>query len=75
MRGMKLWPSLPREVGDAPSLETFKVRLNGALSNLIWLQMSLLMAGRLDEMAFTGPLQPKLYCDSSKMDGRCACFV
>ena len=26
---------LPREVGDAPSLETFKVRLDGALSNLI----------------------------------------
>jgi len=26
---------LPREVVDAPSLETFKVRLDGALSNLI----------------------------------------
>jgi len=27
--------SLPREVGDAPSLETFKARLDGALRNLI----------------------------------------
>ena len=26
---------LPREVVDAPSLETFKVTLDGALSNLI----------------------------------------
>jgi len=35
MRVVKLWNRLPREVGDAPSLETFKVRLDGALSNLI----------------------------------------
>jgi len=39
---------LPREMGDAPSLETFKVRLDGALSNLIQLKMSLLVAGGLD---------------------------
>ena len=29
------WHRLPREVVDAPSLETFKARLDGALSNLI----------------------------------------
>ncbi|KFW69833.1 hypothetical protein AS28_02524, partial [Pygoscelis adeliae] len=29
------WNRLPREVVDAPSLETFKARLDGALSNLI----------------------------------------
>ncbi|KFQ71332.1 hypothetical protein N335_11298, partial [Phaethon lepturus] len=29
------WHRLPREVVDAPSLETFQVRLDGALSNLI----------------------------------------
>ena len=29
------WNRLPREVVDAPSLETFKVRLDRALSNLI----------------------------------------
>ncbi|KAK4832697.1 hypothetical protein QYF61_025158 [Mycteria americana] len=45
MRVVKHWPRLPREVVDAPSLETFKVRLDGALSNLIWLKMSLLIAG------------------------------
>ena len=33
---VKHWNRLPREVVDAPSLETFKVRLDGALSNLIY---------------------------------------
>ncbi|KFQ05813.1 hypothetical protein N329_12471, partial [Haliaeetus albicilla] len=35
MRMVKHWHRLTREVVDAPSLETFKVRLDGALSNLI----------------------------------------
>ncbi|KFW04746.1 hypothetical protein N327_05248, partial [Fulmarus glacialis] len=34
-RVVKHWNRLPREVVDAPSLETLKVRLDGALSNLI----------------------------------------
>ncbi|KFP17842.1 hypothetical protein Z169_14211, partial [Egretta garzetta] len=34
-RVMKHWNGLPREVVEAPSLETFKARLDGALSNLI----------------------------------------
>jgi len=42
---VKHWPRLPREVVDAPSMKTFKVRLNGALSNLIKLKMSLLTTG------------------------------
>jgi len=41
------WARLPREVVDAPSLETFKVRLDGPLSNLVWLKMSLLIVGGL----------------------------
>jgi len=47
MRVVKHWNRLPREVGDAPSLETFQARLDGALSNLFWLKMSLLTAGGL----------------------------
>jgi len=35
MRVMKHWYRLPREMADAPFLETFRVRLDGALSNLI----------------------------------------
>lgn len=32
---MKYWHNVPREVADAPPLETFMVRLVRALSNLI----------------------------------------
>ncbi|KFP21104.1 hypothetical protein Z169_00556, partial [Egretta garzetta] len=35
MRVVKHWKVLPREVVEAPSLETFKARLDGALSSLI----------------------------------------
>jgi len=35
VRVMKHWHRLPREMVDAPSLETFKVRFDGKLSNLI----------------------------------------
>jgi len=35
VRVVKHWHRLPREVADAPSLESVKVRLDRALSNLI----------------------------------------
>jgi len=41
------WHRLLREVVDVTSLEKFKARLDGALSNLIKLKMSLLTAGEL----------------------------
>ncbi|KAK4812979.1 hypothetical protein QYF61_002806 [Mycteria americana] len=45
MRVVRHWSRLPREVVEAPSLETSKVRLDGAVSSLIQLKMSLLLQG------------------------------
>jgi len=42
---VKHWHRFPREVVNAPPLETFQARLDGALSNLTQLKMSLLTAG------------------------------
>jgi len=35
VRVVRHWNRLPREVVDAPSLELFKARLDGALSSLV----------------------------------------
>ncbi|KFV94639.1 hypothetical protein N327_06501, partial [Fulmarus glacialis] len=35
MRVVRHWNRLPREAVDAPSLEVFKARLDGALSKLV----------------------------------------
>jgi len=48
MRVVKHWNWLPREEIEDPTLETFKVRLGGALRNLLHLKMSLLIAEGLD---------------------------
>jgi len=64
MRVVRQWHRLPGEVVDVPSLETFKARLDGALSNLIELEMSLLAAGELGWVASKGPFRPKAIYDS-----------
>ncbi|KFO87729.1 hypothetical protein N320_00826, partial [Buceros rhinoceros silvestris] len=35
LKVVRHWHRLPREVVDAPSLQVFKARLDGALSNLL----------------------------------------
>ena len=47
VRMVRHWNRLPRDVVDAPSLETLKVRLDGTLSNLIYLWF-LFIPGELD---------------------------
>ena len=42
------WNKLPREAVDAPSLEAFKARLDGALGQPHLLVAALLMAERLE---------------------------
>jgi len=58
LRVVKPWHRLPREVVDAPSLGTLKVRLDRALSNLVWLKMSLLTAGGWSRWALKVPSNP-----------------
>jgi len=48
MSVVRHWNRLPREVVDAPPLETLKARLDGVLSNLVYLKTSLLTVGGLD---------------------------
>ena len=57
MRVVRHWFRFPRDVGDAPFLETFRVRLHQALGNLIWLCVSLFFAEELDKMTFKGSFQ------------------
>ena len=47
MRLVGYWSRLPRETVDAQSLEMFKARLDGALSNLVWWEVSLPLVGDL----------------------------
>ena len=35
-RMVRFWHRLPREAVDAPSMEAFKARLDGALGSLSW---------------------------------------
>jgi len=48
MRVVRHWNRLPREAVAASSLEVFKSRLDGALSNLVSWKVSLPMAGGLE---------------------------
>jgi len=50
---------------DVPSLEALKARLDGALSNLVYREVSLPIAGGLELGDLNCPLQPKPFCGSS----------
>jgi len=65
VRAVQHWNRLPSEVVHAPSLvEAFKARLDGAVSNVVWREMSLPIAGGLEVGELKGLFQPKPLCDS-----------
>ena len=55
---------LPKEVGDAPSLEAFKARLDVALGSLVCSLATLHIAGGLKLDDLCGPFQPRPSYDS-----------
>lgn len=55
IRVMRKWDRLPREAIDALSSHVLKVRLEGALSNLVQGKVSLPMAEGLNWIIFEGP--------------------
>ena len=59
MKMVRHWNRLPSEVVDAPSLEAFKARLDGAVNNLVRWEVSLPIAGVLELDDINGPFQPK----------------
>ena len=59
VRVVRHWNRLPSRVVNAPSLEAFKARLDGALSNLIYREMFLPIAGGLELDDLKSPFQTK----------------
>ena len=53
------WNRLPSEVVNAPSLEAFKARLDGAVSNLVYWEVSLPIAGGWNKMILKVPSNTK----------------
>ena len=58
VRFMRHWNRLPRETVDASSLEAFKARLDGAVSNLVLREVSLPIAGGWNCMILNVPSNP-----------------
>lgn len=66
-RMVRHWTGLPREIVGAPSLEVFKVRLNAALRNLIYCNISLTKAEWLDQTIFKISFKSKPFHDSMNL--------
>ena len=60
------WNRLPKEAVDAPSLETFKARLDVALGSLVWWLATLHIAGGLK--LYCVPFQPRPFYGSMNLN-------
>ena len=71
LRVVKHWNKLPSEAVVAPSLETFNSGLSGALSNLVWWEMSLPIGKELhlDDLKYS--FQAKPFYDSMNSPEMC----
>lgn len=63
IRVVRHWYKLPREMVDISSLETFKIGLDGALSNVIWHYVPLFVAKKLDQVTIKGLFKLKRFYD------------
>lgn len=52
------------DVIEAPSLDSFKIRLEVALDSLIYLKVSMFTVMGLDKMACEASIQPSAICGS-----------
>ena len=55
---LRHWNRQPREAVDLPSLEALQARLDGAVSNLVWREESLPIAGSWNWMILKVPFNP-----------------
>jgi len=58
------WNTLPKESGDAPSLDAFKASLDVALGSLVWWLATLHIAGGLELDDHCGSFQPRAFYNS-----------
>jgi len=64
VRVVRCWNRLPGEAVDAPTLEAFKDRQGGVLSNLALWEVPLPIEGGLELDGLKGPFQLKSFYDS-----------
>jgi len=58
VRVVRHWHRLPREIVAGPSLAVFQARLDEVLSNLVWWNVSLPLAGGWSDMILQVPSNP-----------------
>jgi len=70
MRMVKCWNQVTQRGGTCPIAGNIQGQVGWALSSLVELEVSLLIAGGLDYMTFKGPFQPRLFYASMILDSK-----